>query len=99
MRKIEGGARFRTATAQLLASSGKSQAKKAHWYMQLYRTKDDEYFLRHSNPSGTRRFTEPISQRDAMELYTTLSVKYASVGVGRSTSGMVKEGVTSSTAK
>jgi len=98
MSKIEGR-RFNTATAQLLASSKKSEARKSHWYMQLYRTKDGECFLRHSNPSGTRRFTEPINHAEAMELYTTLSVKYARFGVGRSRSSTAKEGVTSSTAK
>lgn len=76
MRKIGAGTRFRTATAQLLASSRKSDAKKAHWYMQLYRTRSGTYFLRHSNPRGTRRFTEPISEGDAIEMYNTLRVKH-----------------------
>ncbi len=96
MRKLGGGTRFNTATAQLLASSKKSDAKKSNWYMQLYRRKNGSYFLRHSNPSGTRRFGEPIRKQDAMELYTTLPVKYGDFEIGGMESDCVKEGATQS---
>jgi hypothetical protein len=96
MAKIERDTRFNAATAQLLASSKKSDAIKSHWYIQLYRRKNGSYFLRHSNPSGTRRFGEPIRKQDAMELYTTLPVKYGDFEIGGMESACVKEGATRS---